>query len=47
MTIEQVGPCGAWMVSALVKGRLVNRIYYDVSRDEAVAAFRETYACDE
>lgn len=41
MTIERIFPSGAWLVSAIVDGHLVTRIYYGHTKREAVSLFRQ------
>lgn len=40
MTIEQCPHSGAWLVSAIINGRLVTRQYYGHTKREAVGLFR-------
>lgn len=41
MTIERLFPSGAWRISAMRGGHLVSRVYYESTKREALAAFRQ------
>ena len=41
MTIEKVFPSGAYRISDIVRGVLITRVYFDYTKKEAVALFKE------
>jgi len=41
MTAERLFPSGAWRVSAMRGGYLVQRVYYGFTKRAALAAFRQ------
>ena len=43
MTIEKVFPSGAWRVSCLIRGYLVQNTYYGFTKREAVMSFQRDF----
>jgi len=41
VTVEKAFPSGAWRISDIVRGVLVTRVYFDYTKKEAVALFKE------
>jgi hypothetical protein len=41
VTVEKVFPSGAYRISDIVRGVLITRVYFDYTKKEAVALFKE------
>jgi hypothetical protein len=43
VSATKVFPSGAWEISAIVRGYLVRRVYYFMSKREAIAEFKAEF----
>jgi hypothetical protein len=43
VSATKVFPSGAWEISAIVQGCLVRRVYYFMSKHEAIAEFKAAF----
>jgi len=43
VSATKIFPSGAWEISAMLKGHLVRRVYYFMSKREAIAEFKAEF----
>ena len=43
MTVEKAFPSGAWIITDIIDGEFVKRVYFDYTKREAIAEFKAEF----